>query len=97
MDIQKIINYICCINQIENTEPQNNPVITENKSDKHIEHIEHIELEHQNKENKQDKPETLDVSELKLQLSEIDSEMEKFEHITPIEMNLEIDNKYFEK
>lgn len=94
MDIQKIINYICCINQIENTEPQNNPVITENKSDKHIEHI---ELEHQHNLDKENKPETLDVSELKLQLSEIDSEMEKFEHITPIEMNLEIDNKYFEK
>lgn len=34
MDIQKIINYICCIKQ-ENSESTNTPVITENKSDKH--------------------------------------------------------------
>lgn len=47
------------------------------------------------KQDIQPRTETIDVDELKLKLSEIDSEIDKFEHITPIEMNLEIDAKYF--
>ena len=112
MDIQKIMNYICCIKQSDNLDSPNDPVIIDNKSDKQLELTNQQNIEEKKKESDKEqqtekvqevqkiqdvqiKTETIDVDELKLKLSEMDSEMDKFEHITPIEMNLEIDAKYF--